>query len=65
MYAQTWFFTLFAGFFSPQLVARIWDIYLVEGTKTIIRIALAIMHLKSEDLIQSDQLKIYFILQEF
>ena len=54
MYAQTWFFTLFAGFFSPQLVARIWDIYLVEGTKTIIRIALAIMHLKSEALIQSD-----------
>ena len=51
MYAQTWFLTLFAHYFSAKFVSRIWDVYLVEGKKTILRIALAIMHLKAEELI--------------
>ena len=30
MYAMEWFLTLFSARFPPELVARIWDIYLVE-----------------------------------
>ena len=51
MYAQTWFLTLFSHYFSAEFVSRIWDVYLVEGKKTILRIALAIVHLKAEELI--------------
>lgn len=43
MYATQWFLTLFAVYFPIEVVVRIWDIYLVEGRKTIFRVALAIL----------------------
>ena len=54
MYAQPWFLTLYSGFFKLELVSRIWDIFLVEGKKTIFRIALAILKLNEEELLKAD-----------
>ena len=65
MYAQQWFLTLFAAFFPLKLVARIWDIYLVEGRKTIFRVALAIMKLNEEELMRADQCRIYSVIGDY
>jgi len=47
MYASQWFLTLFAVNFSFDILVRIWDVYLLEGEKTIYRIAIALL-LKNE-----------------
>ena len=65
MYAQPWFLTLFAGFFSLELVSRIWDIFLVEGKKTIFRIALAILKLNENALLKADECRIYTVLSDW
>ena len=65
MYAQPWFLTLFAGFFSLELVSRIWDIFLVEGKKTIFRIALAILKINENALLKADECRIYTVLSDW
>jgi len=47
MYASQWFITLFAVNFPFDVLVRIWDIYLLEGEKTIYRVAIAML-LKNE-----------------
>ncbi len=42
IYATDWFMTIFSCSLPFEGVLRIWDIYLVEGPKTMYRIALAI-----------------------
>lgn len=48
IYASQWFLTLFSVYFPFEVVVRIWDIYLVEGRKTIFRFALAIMKINEK-----------------
>jgi len=45
MYASQWFLTMFAIYFPIEIVVNLWDIMLVEGRKTIFRVALAILKL--------------------
>ena len=54
MYASQWFLTLFAVYFEIDVVVRIWDIYLVEGKKTIYRVGLAILKLMEQKLITAE-----------
>ena len=65
MYAQPWFLTLYSGFFKLELVSRIWDIFLVEGKKTIFRIALAILKLNEDELMRADQCRVYTVLSDY
>lgn len=65
MYAQPWFLTLYSGFFKLELVSRIWDIFLVEGKKTIFRIALAILKVNEEELLKADQCRVYTVLSDY
>jgi len=48
MYTGSWFMTCFCNYFEYHLVVRILDIYLVEGRKTLFRIALAILKVNEE-----------------
>jgi len=44
MYATEWFMTMFCRGFSFDLVTRVWDIYLAEGSfKIVYRVSLAIL----------------------
>lgn len=40
--------TLFAVYFPIEIVVRIWDVFLVEGRKTIFRLALAILKINEK-----------------
>ena len=42
-YCTQWYMTLFAVSLPVHVVVRVWDIYFVEGPKTIYRIAMAIL----------------------
>ena len=44
---------------------RIWDIYLVEGRKTIFRIALAILKLNEKELLNAEMEELFGILKEY
>jgi len=46
--------TLFSVYFPIDVVVRIWDIYLIEGRKTIFRISLAIIKLNEKALFESE-----------
>ena len=43
MYATQWFITLFSYSLPFDVVLRIWDVLMVEGTKAIFRVALALL----------------------
>lgn len=43
MYAASWFNTLMAYCMSYEHVLRIWDIYMLEGTKIVYRVGLALL----------------------
>ena len=57
--------TLFAVYFPIQIVVRIWDVYLLEGRKTIFRIALAILKLCEKALLAGELEHFFMILKEF
>ena len=46
--------TLFAVYFPIDVVVRIWDIFMVEGRKTIFRLCLAILKINEQALLKSD-----------
>ena len=54
MYASQWFLTLYCVYFEIDVVVRIWDIYLVEGKKTIFRVGLAILKLLESKLLTAE-----------
>lgn len=54
LYSTHWFMTQFAVYFPRHVVVRIWDCYLVEGRKTIFRVALAILKLNKIKLLSCD-----------
>lgn len=47
----SWFFTIFVDGFRPELLLRIWDIFLVEGDKILFRFALAILYITQDELL--------------
>jgi hypothetical protein len=48
----SWFFTLFVDGCRPELLLRIWDIFLYEGDKVLFRIALAILYIAQDELLK-------------
>jgi hypothetical protein len=53
MYASQWFFTLFTNCLPFEVIARIFDCYLLEGEKIIFRVALAILKLNENALLNA------------
>mmetsp|Transcript_18466 Transcript_18466/g.21486 ORF Transcript_18466/g.21486 Transcript_18466/m.21486 type:complete len:175 (+) Transcript_18466:132-656(+) len=51
MYASQWFMTVCIYNFPFSTVVRVWDIFLAEGVKIIFRIALALLKLNQEALL--------------
>merc|ERR1719262_2163448 len=51
MYASQWFMTVCIYNFPFSTVVRVWDIFLAEGVKIIFRIALALLKLNQETLL--------------
>eukprot|EP00392_Amoebophrya_sp_AT5.2_P004921 g4930.t1 len=52
MYASQWFMTVCIYQFRYSTVCRVWDVFLAEGVKIIFRVALAILKLNQESLLQ-------------
>ena len=65
MYSGSWFMTCFCNYFEFTLVVRILDVYLVEGRKTLFRIALAILKANEEELMKSDMSGMFMIIRDF
>ena len=65
IWASQWFLTFFAAYFPLEIVSRIWDIYLVEGRKTIFRFALAILKINETALLKADLEGLFTILKEY
>lgn len=65
IYASQWFLTLFSVYFPFEVVVRIWDIFLVEGRKTMFRFALAILKLHEKQLIDADMEELFHILKDY
>ena len=42
VFTMQWFLTLFATYLPEQLVLRVWDCILLEGSEVLLRVALAI-----------------------
>jgi hypothetical protein len=57
--------TLFAVYFEIDLVVRIWDIFIVEGIKTIYRFGLAILRLLEKRIMKAEMGEIFIIFKEF
>lgn len=43
MFATQWIMTVFSSTFPFELVARVWDIFLVEGWKVVYRVIIALL----------------------
>jgi hypothetical protein len=64
MYASQWFMTGCVYNFRFSTVCRIWDIYLAEGVKIVFRVALAIMKLNYDMLMNAGFEEILAILKQ-
>ena len=53
IYASQWFLCLFAKDLKPNILVRIFDVFLFEGFKVIYRFALAFLKLKEKDFISN------------
>lgn len=51
MFATQWLMTLFTSTFPFDLVARVWDSYIVEGWKVVYRVVLSLLEHAQNDLI--------------
>ena len=52
-------------YFPKPIVVRIWDVYLVEGRKTIFRVALAIMKCNEKALLKCDIMSVQEVFRRF
>lgn len=50
-----WFSCLFSHNFSFDIIARIWDLFFLKGSKIIFRISLAILHMMKKQLLSCTQ----------
>ena len=65
MYTGSWFMTCFCNYFEFELVVRILDVYLVEGRKTLFRIALAVLKINETELMKCDMSGMFMIIKDF
>lgn len=65
MYASQWFLTCYAIYFEMDVVVRIWDVYLVEGRKTIFRVGLAILKLLEKRLLTGELGEMFILFRDF
>lgn len=65
LYCSHWYMVMFAVYFPPEVVHRIWDIYLFEGPKTLFRISLAIMKINEEFILKGDNTAVHFVLKDY
>jgi hypothetical protein len=54
MYASPWFMTIYTVNFPFECTIRIWDIFFIEGSKILYRVALALFKLAEDSLLNSD-----------
>jgi hypothetical protein len=54
MYATQWFMTIFSSNIPIELTLRIWDVFFIEGSKIVYRVALAILKINEKELMKSD-----------
>ena len=50
---QAWFITLFFGVLPIHVALRVFDVFVFEGTEVLLRVALAVLQLKQEKLLQA------------
>ena len=65
MYASQWFLTCYAVYFEMDVVVRIWDIFLVEGRKTLFRVGLAILKMLEKRLMAADLGDMFILFKDF
>ncbi|KAL7528074.1 hypothetical protein ACHAXR_002253, partial [Thalassiosira sp. AJA248-18] len=54
MFATQWIMTVFTSTFPFDLVARVWDSYIVEGWKVVYRVILSLLEYAQQDLVGLD-----------
>jgi len=54
LYAMQWFMTFFARDFPLELSLRVWDLFLLEGWPILFQVALAVMELAEQMILESD-----------
>ena len=64
LYATKWFMTLFTDF-NKDAVARIWDIYILEGRRTIFRFILAILKANEAKLLNASEDQLMSVLASY
>ena len=57
LYATQWFMTLFSTNIPIELTLRIWDIFLIQGSKIIYRIPLAFLKINEKQLLASEDVE--------
>ena len=65
MYCSHWYMTVFAVYFPIDIVVRLWDVYLVEGRKTVFRLCLAIMKIHEDKLINCPFEECFTVFKEY
>ena len=65
MFATQWIMTVFTSTFSFELVARVWDIFLVEGWKVVYRVIIALLDQASVDLMELTMEEMFDYFRDF
>lgn len=65
MYASQWFLTCFTVSFEIEVVVRIWDVFLVEGRKTIFRVGLAILKIMEKRIMAGELGDMFLLFKNF
>ncbi|KAM3172264.1 hypothetical protein ACTXT7_014913 [Hymenolepis weldensis] len=55
-----WFLTLFSGVLDIQIMLRVWDLLFYEGSTVLFRIALAILKIKEDALVETTNTATFF-----
>jgi len=58
LYTTKWFMTVFTQCLYWETVVRIWDVFLLKGTRFLIRVGLAILKLYTSDILKKKQLEV-------
>ncbi|KAL3781249.1 hypothetical protein ACHAWO_011618 [Cyclotella atomus] len=65
MFATQWIMTVFSSTFPFELVARVWDIFLVEGWKVVYRVIISLLSQASSDLMELTMEEIFDYFRDF
>ena len=64
MFATSWLMTVFASIFPFDLVSVVWDSFLVEGSKVVYRVMLALLEQAQDELLNLDMEEILCYLRD-